>query len=333
MLASRYELLDKIGNGAFGEVHRAKDLQSGEIRAVKRLRMNDDGQLAVVPAAQFQEIEAMRQLHHPNIVKLLDVVPDGSYIALVLEYMPTDLISVVRNREQPLHPADARGLMRMLLQGVACCHEHSILHRDIKPGNLLLSAEGVLKLSDFGLATVFMGQERSYSHQVATRWYRAPELLFGTRHYDTAVDMWSVGAVFAELLRPTPLFAGQNDLDQIFRVIQVLGDVEKQWSGVRELPDFNKVCFPSYEPMPFSKLFPDAEPTAVDLLAKLLVLDPSKRLSARQALMHDFFFDGPAHLVFFFDGKGIDEKSQQTGNDNILESNVLASLGKPLRLT
>lgn len=146
----------------------------------------------------------------------------------------------------------------------------------------MLSAAGVLKLSDFGLATVFAGKERSYSHQVATRWYRAPELLFGARHYSTAVDMWAVGAVFAELLRPTPLFAGQNDLDQIFRVIQVLGDVEKQWPGVRELPDFNKVSFPSYEPVPFSKLFPDAEPSAVDLLSKLLVLDPDKRLSARE---------------------------------------------------
>lgn len=216
-------------------------------------------------------------------MKLQDVVPDGGSIALVLEYMPTDLVSVVRNREESLHVADVRGLLRMLLHGIACCHDHNILHRDLKPGNLLLNADGVLKLSDFGLATVFIGQQgRSYSHQVATRWYRAPELLFGARHYDTAVDMWAVGTVFAELLRPTPLFAGQNDLDQIFRVIQVLGDVEKQWPGVRELPDFNKVSFPSYEPMPLSKLFPDAEASAVDLLSKLLVLDPSKRLSARQ---------------------------------------------------
>jgi cell cycle related kinase len=218
-----------------------------------------------------------------QIVRLLDVVPDGSYIALVFEYMPTDLLSVVRNREEPLDPADVRGLLRMLLHGVACCHEHNILHRDLKPGNLLLSADGILKLSDFGLATVFVGREgRSYSHQVATRWYRAPELLFGARHYDTAVDMWAVGAVFAELLRPTPLFPGQNDIDQIYRVIQVLGDIEKQWPGVRELPDFSKVSFPSYEPMPLRKVFPDAEASAVDLLSELLELDPSKRLSARQ---------------------------------------------------
>ncbi|KAL3667082.1 hypothetical protein V7S43_008024 [Phytophthora oleae] len=327
MLASRYGLLEKIGNGAFGEVHRAKDLESGEIRAIKRLRVNDDGQLSVVPAAQFQEIEAMRQLQHPNIVKLLDVVPDGNYIALVLEYMHRDLLSVVRNREEPLHPADVRGLLRMLLHGVACCHENNILHRDLKPGNLLLSADGVLKLSDFGLATVFVGQQgRSYSHQVATRWYRAPELLFGTRHYDAAVDMWSVGAIFAELLRPTPLFAGQNDIDQIFRVIQVLGDIEKQWPGVRELPDFNKVSFPAYEPMPLSKLFPDADVAAVDLLSKLLMLDPSKRLSARKALVHDYFFEGPVRSLFVCEAKTQTEKETQESDD------FLASLGKPLRL-
>ncbi|KAF4138432.1 Protein kinase domain [Phytophthora infestans] len=328
MLASRYELLEKIGNGAFGEVHRARDLASGEIRAIKRLRVKDDGQLSVVPAAQFQEIETMRQLQHPNIIKLLDVVPDGSYIALVLEYMPTDLLSIVRSREEPLRPADVRGLLRMLLHGVACCHEHNILHRDLKPGNLLLSADGVLKLSDFGLATVFVGQRgRSYSHQVATRWYRAPELLFGSRHYDTAVDMWSVGTVFAELLRPTPLFAGQNDLDQIFRVIQVLGDIEKQWPEVRELPDFDKVSFPAYKPLPLCKLFPDAEASAVDLLSKLLDHDPSKRLSARKALKHDFFFEGPVSLSFSLADKP--DMQQDTEECDVF----LASLGKPLRFT
>ncbi|KAH7484773.1 Cyclin-dependent kinase 20 [Phytophthora ramorum] len=332
MLASRYELLEKIGNGAFGEVHRAKDLQSGEIRAIKRLRMNDDGQLAVVPAAQFQEIEALRQLQHPNIVKLLDVVPDGGYIALVLEYMPADLLSVVRNREEPLRAADVRGLLRMLLHGVACCHDHNVLHRDLKPGNLLLGADGVLKLSDFGLATVFVGQQgRSYSHQVATRWYRAPELLFGAQHYDAAVDMWAVGTVFAELLRPTPLFAGQNDLDQIFRVTQVLGGIEKQWPGVRELPDFNKVSFPAYEPMPLSKLFPDADTSAVDLLSKLLMLDPSKRLSARQALVHDFFFEGPVRSRFSSAGiPGSDAKARH--KDTRESEAFIASLGKPLKL-
>lgn len=109
---------------------------------------------------------------------------------------------------------------------------HSInahAQQDLKPGNLLVDDRGVLKLSDFGLATVYVGPAKTYSHQVATRWYRAPELLFGSRQYDTAVDMWGVGAIFAELLRPVPLFSGQNDIDQLYRVIQVLGNPETQW--------------------------------------------------------------------------------------------------------
>ncbi|RLN78983.1 hypothetical protein BBJ28_00007356 [Nothophytophthora sp. Chile5] len=286
MLATRYELLDKIGNGAFGEVHRAKALRSGDVCAVKRLRVNDDGQLAVVPAAQFQEIEALRQLQHPN----------------------------ARYCKAPQRYRSSTDTLMLPFR----------------------SAEGVLKLSDFGLATVFVGRTgRLYSHQVATRWYRAPELLFGARQYDAAVDMWAVGAIFAELLRLTPLFPGQNDLDQLFRVIQVLGDIERQWPGVRELPDYNKVHFPAYDPMPLSKLFPDAEKSAVDLLSNLLALDPSKRLSAQQALTHDFFFDGPVHSRFGSKSSSRQDAKIETEphDGDAAESDAfLASLGKPLLL-
>lgn len=215
-------------------------------------------------------------------MQLKDVYPDGTYLSLVFELVETDLFSVLRHTRDPLDEADVRGLLRMLLQGVAHCHANGILHRDIKPGNLLITSQGELKIADFGLANVFVGASASYSHQVATRWYRAPELLFGSRSYDAGVDMWGVGTVLAEMLRPVPLFPGQNDLDQLYRVIQVLGSPEPQWPDVVTLPDFCKVSFPSYRPIPLRQLFPNVSTQAVDLLSQLLVLDPKRRMSARQ---------------------------------------------------
>ncbi|RHY27072.1 hypothetical protein DYB32_007068 [Aphanomyces invadans] len=188
--------------------------------------------------------------------------------------------------------------MYMLLRGVECCHTQQILHRvraylhreaapllhhsqqDIKPSNLLLDQHGVLKLSDFGLATVYTGPEREYAHQVATRWYRSPELLFGSRTYNHKVDMWAVGVVFAELLQHAPLFPGMNDIDQIFRVMQVLGS--PTWPGMADLPDYHKVSFPVFSPLPLETLFADTDSIALDLLKHLLVYDPSQRLDAAE---------------------------------------------------
>ncbi|RHY98654.1 hypothetical protein DYB37_010332 [Aphanomyces astaci] len=214
----KYELLERLGHGNFGEVYRIREIATGQVLALKRIRTGTDAsKMDTIPAAAFNEIQAMYHLDHPN---------------------------------------------------------------DIKPSNLLMDRHGVLKLSDFGLATVYTGPAREYAHQVATRWYRAPELLFGSRSYDHKVDMWAVGVVFAELLQHAPLFPGLNDIDQIFRVMQVLGS--PTWPGMAELPDYHKVSFPAFNPLPLASLFPDVEETALDLLKCLLVYDPSKRLEAAE---------------------------------------------------
>ncbi|KAG9407588.1 Cyclin-dependent kinase 20 [Aphanomyces cochlioides] len=288
----KYELLERLGHGNFGEVHCIRDISTGKVLALKRIRTrNDSSKMETIPAAAFNEIQAMQHLNHPNIVHLVDIVPEGASIGLVMEYMDTDLAQLISTATRRFDAQEIKSLLFMLLRGVEHCHKNSILHRDLKPSNLLVNREGVLKLSDFGLATVYTGPNREYAHQVATRWYRAPELLFGSRSYDEKVDMWAVGVVFAELLQHAPIFPGLNDIDQIFRVMQVLGS--PKWPGMEALPDFQKISFPTFDPIPFEKLFPQAESTALDLLSRLLSYDPSARPSATQALQHEYFWSQP----------------------------------------
>lgn len=168
----------------------------------------------------------------------MSVHPSGPSFVLVFEYMLSDLSHILRTTPVPLSSSQVKAYMLMLLKGLSYCHENNIMHRDLKPANLLISPSGVLKLADFGLARVHRSKatgtdgeepvQRPYSHQVATRWYRAPELLYGARMYDAGVDLWAVGCIFGELLNHSPLFPGQNDIDQLYCVLSVLGTPTKE---------------------------------------------------------------------------------------------------------
>ena len=207
--------------------------------------------------------------------------------------MVSDLSEVIRNSENPLNESQIKSYMLMLLKGVAHCHDKNIMHRDLKPANLLIANDGRLKIADFGLARLFDHDgERLYSHQVATRWYRAPELLYGARKYDKGVDLWAIGAIFGELLNNSPLFPGSSDIEQLSYVLKVLG-TPKDWPGVADLPDYNKINFPEYSPTPWEEILPDASPDAIDLLKQFLVYDSKKRIQARDALLHPYFFKEP----------------------------------------
>ncbi len=290
-----YNIIGKVGEGAHGVVFKSKHIQSGEIVALKRVSLKrvEEG----IPNTVLREIKALKAIEdNENIVKLLDVFAQGTGFVLVFEYMLNDLSEVIRNDSQPLSEAQVKSYMKMLLNGVAFCHENSIMHRDLKPANLLISSSGHLKIADFGLARVFdkIETDRLYTAQVATRWYRAPELLYCARKYDEGVDLWAVGCIFGELLNKSPLFAGESDIEQLYLVTRALGTPnEETWPSLTELPDYNKIQFPNLEPLPFDELVPDACNEAISLLQCFLVYQSKKRLSAKNGLYHPYFYIQP----------------------------------------
>lgn len=281
-----------LGQGTFGVVHKATPKGSDRELAIKKIRMGnitEDG----VPFVGLREIKLLRELGHPNVIQLVDVFTHNGAICLVFEFAQTDLEAIIKSPEIVLSPADIKCYMEQLLRAVEYCHKNWVLHRDLKPNNLLITPDGTLKLTDFGLARVFGSPNRRFTHQVVTRWYRAPELLFGCQQYGPGVDMWAVGCIFAELMLRRPLLAGDSDIDQLSKIFAALGTpTEEQWPGMTQLPDYVK-----FEPTPappLRSLFSAAGEDAMDLLFKMLKFDPVQRISATDALAHPYFTNGPA---------------------------------------
>ena len=193
----RYQKMEKIGEGTYGVVYKAKDRVTGEIIALKKIRLEaeDEG----IPSTAIREISLLKELQHPNIVRLYDVVHRERKLTLVFEFLDQDLKKYLDVCDSGLGLPIMKSFLYQLLTGVAYCHHHRVLHRDLKPPNLLINREGQLKLADFGLARAFGIPVRSYTHEVVTLWYRAPDVLLGSRKYSTPVDIWSVGCIFAEM--------------------------------------------------------------------------------------------------------------------------------------
>ncbi|XP_023801133.1 cyclin-dependent kinase 20, partial [Cyanistes caeruleus] len=215
---------------------------------------------------------SMSPLLSAQVIQLRAAFAQGPAVVLALELLVGDLGGLLRAAPAPLPPPRVRALLAMTLRGLGHVHDHRLLHRDLKPANLLLDSAGHLKLADFGLARVLgPSPGRPYSHQVATRWYRAPELLYGARHYDEGVDLWAVGCIFGELLTLSPLFPGENDIEQLCCVLRGLGTPSpRDWPELAELPDFPKLRFQPQAPPPLELLVPGADAAALDLLRRLL---------------------------------------------------------------
>jgi len=292
-----FEKLNRLGEGTYGTVYRARSLETGLVVALKKVRIHNekDG----FPRSSLREIRLLRHLRHPNIVQLLDVCC-GQSVYLVFEYCEHDVGALLDLMERPFSQAEVKCLTLQLLTAVEFLHARCIMHRDLKLSNLLLTNKGVLKLADFGLAREFSeppDPASTLTANVVTLWYRSPELLLGAPKYTTAVDVWSLGCIFGELLHHRPLMPGKSEEDQLRLMCELLGTPNsKIWPGVRDLPLFGRVSLPACGYNNLQVKFPIITDNCLDLLNKFLTFNPDRRATASGSLQHAYFSEAPTPL-------------------------------------
>ncbi|KAI9476151.1 MAG: kinase-like domain-containing protein [Benjaminiella poitrasii] len=279
-------LLDEMRR-TYGIVYKAQNRETNEVVALKRIRLDNEEE--GVPCTAIREISLLKELKHPNIVRLYDVLHTEKKLTLVFEYLDSDLKKFLDSYGGDIDVITLKQLMYQLLKGIAFCHAHRVLHRDLKPQNLLINKKGELKLGDFGLARAYGIPVRSYSHEVVTLWYRAPDVLMGSRQYSTSIDLWSAGCIFAEMASGRPLFPGSSIADQLQRIFKALGTpTEDIWPKVSQLPEY-KPDFEIFPRIQLESLLPKLDSNGIDLLKRLLEYPPEKRITASDALQHPYF--------------------------------------------
>ncbi|CAH2079870.1 unnamed protein product [Thlaspi arvense] len=341
--AEAFQKLEKIGQGTYSSVFRAREVATGKMVALKKVKFDNLQPESIRFMAR--EILILRKLNHPNIMKLEGIVTSrtSSSIYLVFEYMEHDLAGLSSNPDIRFTESQIKCYMKQLLWGLEHCHMRGVIHRDIKASNILVNNKGVLKLGDFGLANVVTHKNRhNLTSRVVTLWYRAPELLMGSTSYGVSIDLWSVGCVFAEVLMGKPILKGRTEIEQLHKIYKLCGSPQDSFWKRTKLPHATSFRPQHTYEATLRERCQELSTTGVFLLETLLSMEPDKRGTASSALNSEYFLTrpyacDPSTLPKYppnkeMDAKNRDEMRRKRANLKLRDSGVGRRHKRPHRI-
>ncbi|XP_065115260.1 cyclin-dependent kinase 18 [Paramisgurnus dabryanus] len=282
-----YVKLGKLGEGTYATVFKGRSKLTENLVALKEIRLeHEEG----APCTAIREVSLLKNLKHANIVTLHDIIHTNRCLTLVFEYLDSDLKQYLDNCGNLMSMHNVKIFMFQLLRGLSYCHKRKILHRDLKPQNLLINDKGELKLADFGLARAKSVPTKTYSNEVVTLWYRPPDVLLGSTEYSTPIDMWGVGCILYEMATGRPMFPGSTIKEELHLIFRLMGTpTEETWPGISTNEEFKSYLFPQYRAQALINHVPRLDTEGIDLLTALLLYDTKLRISAEASLRHPYF--------------------------------------------
>ncbi|GME84067.1 unnamed protein product [Ambrosiozyma monospora] len=301
-----HERIQQVGQGTYGKVYKARNKITGELVALKKLKLETEKE--GFPITANREVSLLQSFDHPNIAGLAEMMVEKNQVYMVFPYMNHDLSGLLQQSDIKITDAEKKNLFKQLLKGIEYLHKKRVIHRDIKGSNILIDNKGLLKITDFGLARTMKDintkvKSPNYTNRVITLWYRPPEILLGSTDYGREVDIWSIGCLLLELFTRHPVFQGTNDeIDQLLKIYNIMGTVTADdWPEADKLPWFEMLRPNAHCPSRFKQFFSHKlTPQCFDLAKKLLSMNPNKRITATSALRHPYFQEEPRESPLMF---------------------------------